>query len=270
MITPHTYFGVVLCLFAVYSTSHAAEPLIVAHRGLLNHAPENTLANFRACLELRPGFEFDVQKSKDGHLVCIHDDTVDRTTDGTGTVSEMTLAEIRELDAGNWFDPRFEGEKVPTINEVLKLIAEYRQFDILVAVDLKAEHVEADVVKLAVKYDVLDKLIFIGRTIAESKVRQRILETSTESPVAIVAHNAEEFSKAISDQAADWVYVRFLPSSEDIKNARNAKKKVFIAGPTVASELPENWRHTSDVGIDGILTDYPLELRSMLRADKKR
>lgn len=53
------------------------EPLIVAHRGLLNHAPENTLANFRACLELRIGFEFDVEKTKDGQLVCIHDGTVD-------------------------------------------------------------------------------------------------------------------------------------------------------------------------------------------------
>jgi glycerophosphoryl diester phosphodiesterase len=56
--------------------SVADEPLIVFHRGLLHHAPENTLANFRACLELRQGFESDVVKTKDGHLVCIHDDTV--------------------------------------------------------------------------------------------------------------------------------------------------------------------------------------------------
>ena len=62
----------------------AEPPLIVAHRGLLLHAPENTLANSRACLELRLGFEFDVEKTKDGHLVCIHDGTVDRTTNGTG------------------------------------------------------------------------------------------------------------------------------------------------------------------------------------------
>ena len=76
----------------------AANPpqaLIVAHRGLLRHAPENTLANFRACLELRLGFEFDVSQTKDGHLVCIHDDTVDRTTNGTGKVADLTLEEIR-------------------------------------------------------------------------------------------------------------------------------------------------------------------------------
>ncbi|MCC6509479.1 MAG: glycerophosphodiester phosphodiesterase, partial [Pirellulaceae bacterium] len=75
----------------------AGEPLVVAHRGLLQHAPENTLANFRACLELRLGFEFDVARTKDGQLVCIHDDTVDRTTDGKGLVSQLTLAEIQRL-----------------------------------------------------------------------------------------------------------------------------------------------------------------------------
>ena len=72
-----------LCLLAVQLCA-AEPPLIVAHRGLLLHAPENTLANFRACLELRLGFEFDVEKTKDGHLVCIHDGTVDRTANGTG------------------------------------------------------------------------------------------------------------------------------------------------------------------------------------------
>ncbi len=84
---------------------------IVAHRGLLRHAPENTLANFRACLELRLGFEFDVQRTRDGQLVCIHDETADRTTNGTGTVSEMTLEQIRRLDAGKWFDPKFAGKR---------------------------------------------------------------------------------------------------------------------------------------------------------------
>jgi len=71
-----------LWLLAVPLMSNAEDPLIVAHRGLLHHAPENTLAYFRACLELRIGFEFDVERTKDGQLVCVHDDTVDRTTNG--------------------------------------------------------------------------------------------------------------------------------------------------------------------------------------------
>lgn len=144
-------FAFVFCFATV---THASEPLIVAHRGLLHHAPENTLANFRACLELRLGFEFDVEITKDGVLVCIHDGTVDRTTNGHGKVADLTLEEIRHLDAGSWFDSKFANEKVPTINEVLQLIVEYKDHNVLIAVDIKAEQVAQDVVRMAVKHKV--------------------------------------------------------------------------------------------------------------------
>ena len=255
-----------LCLLAVPLMSIAAEPpLIVAHRGLLLHAPENTLANFRACLELRLGFEFDVERTNEGQLVCIHDDTVDRTTNGTGKVSELTLEAIRELDAGSWFDPKFVGEKVPTIDEVLKLIAEYKQYDVLIAVDLKAEGVEQDVVRLAETHKVLHKLLFIGRTISEPNVRDRIRSVSTKAHTAAVANNVEEFPKALDAPNADWVYFRYLPPLEQMEAVRSEGKRSFIAGITVSGNVPENWKHAVDVGIDGILTDYPLELAVVLR-----
>lgn len=224
----------ILIVSATYSHVNADDPLIVAHRGLLRHAPENTLANFRACLELRLGFEFDVQRTKDSQLVCIHDDTVDRTTNGTGKVSEMTLAQIRKLDAGGWFDPKFTEEKVPTVDEVLKLVSEYRQHDVLVAVDLKAENVGKDVVRLAEKHKVLDRLLFIGRTITEPKLRKQIKSASAKAHTAAVANDADEFPKTLAVQNADWVYVRFLPTIDQIKAVHRAKKRAFIAGPTVS------------------------------------
>ena len=253
---------------AVSANSNAAEPpqpLIVGHRGLLRHAPENTLANFRACLELRIGFEFDVERTKDGHLVCIHDSTVDRTTNGTGKVSELTLAEIKELDAGSWFDPKFTGEQVPTVEEVLQLIVQFKQHDVLIAVDLKAEDVGPDVVRLAEKQDVLHRLLFIGRTITEQKLRDQIGDASAKAHTAAVANNADEFPEALAATNADWVYVRFLPTTEQIDAVHKAKKRAFIAGATVAGNVPENWRHCTDVGLDAILTDFPLDLRSTKR-----
>ena len=84
-------------------------PLLVGHRGLLHQAPENTLAGFAACLELRVGFELDIRRTKDGHLVCLHDDDLRRTTNGKGSVAEFTLAELQQLDAGRGFDPSFAG-----------------------------------------------------------------------------------------------------------------------------------------------------------------
>src|SRR5262249_48598562 len=74
-------------------------PLVVGHRGLLKHAPENTLCNMRACLELRIGIELDVRRSKDGQLIVLHDDTLDRTTNGKGKACDFTLVELKKLDA---------------------------------------------------------------------------------------------------------------------------------------------------------------------------
>lgn len=93
---------------------------IWAHRGYSAVAPENTLAAFRAAETAgADGIELDIQLSRDGIPVVLHDETVDRTTDGRGTASDFTLPELRELDAGFWFDPAFAGEPLPSLEEVL-------------------------------------------------------------------------------------------------------------------------------------------------------
>jgi glycerophosphoryl diester phosphodiesterase len=260
-----------LLLIGILSSAVSAEEprsLIVAHRGLLQASPENTLSNFSACLELRLGFEFDVQRSKDGTLVCIHDLTVDRTTNGTGIVSKMTLKELRQLDAGSWFGAEFEGEQIPTIDEVLELIGKYRQHDVLIAVDIKANGVEADVVRLAEKHKVLHRLLFIGKTILSPQVRSALRRASKEAQVAAVANNPGEF-KAALNATADWVYVRYIATAEEVKAVHEANKKVFIAGSTVSGNNSDNWRKANEHGIDGILTDYPLQLRTTLQKQTK-
>lgn len=99
-------------------------PLLIAHRGGAAEAPENTLAAFSYSLALGiRWFELDVQVSKDGALVVIHDNSVDRTTNGTGEVGALTLEELRLLDAGAWFDSRYRGERIPTLREALDLCA---------------------------------------------------------------------------------------------------------------------------------------------------
>jgi glycerophosphoryl diester phosphodiesterase len=96
---------------------------VFAHRGARAVAPENTLPAFARALELgADGIELDVQCSADGHLVVMHDFAVDKTTDGTGPVAALTLAELRRLDAGRAFGPAFAGVRVPTLEEVLDLI----------------------------------------------------------------------------------------------------------------------------------------------------
>lgn len=102
-----------------------AIPPLIGHRGIAGLAPENTLASFRAAAALGVEMvEFDVRLSADGQPVVFHDDTLERTTDGTGAVAAHGLAELKRLDAGAWFSPQFGGERIATLDEVLLLCLE--------------------------------------------------------------------------------------------------------------------------------------------------
>jgi glycerophosphoryl diester phosphodiesterase len=102
-----------------------ALPRVIGHRGAAGAAPENTLASIAKAKELgAPWIEFDVKLTKDGHAILFHDDRLERTTDGQGWVAATTLAEIKGLDAGSWFDRSFRREPVPTFAEALALCAE--------------------------------------------------------------------------------------------------------------------------------------------------
>jgi len=93
---------------------------VIAHRGASAYAPENTLASFKRAKELQADwFELDCTLTKDGQIIVIHDDKVDRVTNAKGAVADMTLAELKKLDAGTWKDAKFAGEKLPTLAEAL-------------------------------------------------------------------------------------------------------------------------------------------------------
>lgn len=93
---------------------------VIAHRGASSYAPENTFAAFDRAIQLEANhIELDTQFTSDDHIVIIHDDTVDRTTNGLGPVINHTLAELQEFDAGSWFGAEFSGEQIPTFDAVL-------------------------------------------------------------------------------------------------------------------------------------------------------
>ncbi|WP_240643797.1 glycerophosphodiester phosphodiesterase [Antribacter gilvus] len=107
-------------------------PVVVAHRGNSSLAPQNTVAALDAAWRAGAGaIEIDVQLSADGVVVVIHDDTVDSTTDGSGAVADLTLAELRALDAGSWFSSHHAGERIPTLSEVLAFVAAHPGTDLL-------------------------------------------------------------------------------------------------------------------------------------------
>jgi len=107
------------------SSNRETIPLIIGHRGAMGHAPENTLASFRKAHELGATWvEFDVKLTADHEVIVLHDDTLDRTSNGSGCVSDITLAGIRGLDAGAWFSDEFAGEPVPSFTEAIRLLCD--------------------------------------------------------------------------------------------------------------------------------------------------
>jgi len=100
-------------------------PLVIAHRGYSRVAPENTLLAYQKAIEVGSDMvEMDINLTKDGELVMIHDHFLERTTNGKGLVQDHTLAELKQLDAGFHFQPRIEGARIPTVEEAIQLIQE--------------------------------------------------------------------------------------------------------------------------------------------------
>lgn len=116
--------------------------VIIAHRGASAYHPENTMSAFRAAYEMGAEMiELDVTLSKDGVPVVIHDETIDRTTNGKGLVSDFTLDELKNLDAGTWFSKKHAGEPIPTLEEVL----EFTRGKIALNIEVKPEAVTDEV-----------------------------------------------------------------------------------------------------------------------------
>lgn len=134
----------------------------VAHRGWSGRAPENTMAAFRMAFEASDiaWIELDVQLSKDGVPVVIHDFNLRRTTNGRGEVRDWTAAELASLDAGSWFSPKFKGESVPALDEVLREAKGKCKLNIELKTDGKRyPRIEEKVLERIIAYDMLDEVI---------------------------------------------------------------------------------------------------------------
>lgn len=125
----------------------SGQTVVFGHRGAKAYAPMNTIPAFELAYEQGAvGIELDVHRSKDGHPVIVHNFTVDETTDGAGTVTEMTLAELKSLDAGSWFSDEFTGVQIPTLDEVFEAVGQ----KLLVNVEIKFDDLETDGVEQVV------------------------------------------------------------------------------------------------------------------------
>lgn len=249
-------------------------PIIFAHRGASAHAPENTLAAFE--LALRQGadaVELDAKLTADGQIVVIHDQTVDRTTEGSGVVRKMSLTELRKLDAGSHFDISFQGEPVPTLEEVLKAIGQ------LTFINIELTNYASMTDALPQKSAALVKRLKLSRRVMFSSFNpialQRVRHLLPEVPIGLLA-----FPGSKGWLARSWfgrVLVRYQtlnPEHGDIterliKHMHSLGRGVL----TYTVNEPQEIRRLFELGVDGIFTDDPataLQQRTALQRSPTR
>ncbi|WP_068773585.1 glycerophosphodiester phosphodiesterase [Paenibacillus sp. FJAT-26967] len=241
--------------------SQAKQPLNIAHRGASGEAPENTLAAFKLGLEQGCGaYELDVHLSKDGQIVVIHDATIDRTTNGTGAVNEMTVEELKAFDAGSWFSETYTGERLPLLEEVFAMTPE----DIIINIEIKGSYnkqLEPILVELLRKTNRVDTVVISS---FDWKSLQLIKELEPQIKVGLLYNLRLQHHEKLAEAAGTDIFSLHPNGAkldpEDIQHAQAANLEVYVW--TVNTE--EQMALALKSGADGIITDYPGRLQALI------
>lgn len=256
------------------STAHwfpgADKPVVIfGHRGAAGVAPENTMAAFRVAVDQNVGFELDVTLSQDGRLVVIHDDSLDRTTNGKGFVDETPWTTISTLDAGKWMDERFAGEPVPDLPTVLATFAPTAIVDIEIKSPRTGKS-RADVAQAVARairdagavercfvtsFDpyVLEELRKADPTILRGQLTATFTGTHLRFIERVALRNLWLNGRAVPDMiAAEAEYIEERGGGW----VRAMQRRGYaILAWTVNS--PQQMVYLADIGVDGIITDHP-------------
>ena len=241
--------------------------ILCAHRGLDDSAPENTVAAFDGALAKGMAIELDIQRTADDHLVVVHDPTVDRTTNGSGEIAAMSLAEVKALDAGSWYGSQFAGQRVLTLDEVSELVSSRRPVSPSIALDVKhlAPGTIGMIRDVLEAHDLIEDVVVIGAVLRSTDLRRQFRETSIRFQCAVVAESPEEIDQALDDVYSTWVYVRFVPAGQDVVQVNRGGKRVLVSGPEVSLDINrayEAWKSGADV----VLTWHPTKLAELVRS----
>lgn len=236
---------------------------VYAHRGASAYAPENTLASFREALARGTDWlEMDVQLSRDGVPIVLHDDTLDRTTDGRGKPGDFTLEELRRLDAGAWFsaDRRFGGERIPTLREVLAMA---REAGVRVFPETKSPEFSPGVERAlldALRAEGMLERSAIQSFSAESLDRLRSAAPSVPLAALFTGREPSIEPPPANAEIVAPPYQLLLARPSLVDAAHKAGRKVV----PYAVDDPETIRRLADMGIDGLITNTPDVARQVL------
>lgn len=252
-----------------HSLWYSSDPLIIAHRGASRRAPENTVAAFRLAAELgADAIELDAKLTADGHVVILHDQTLDRTTGGQGRVADHTLAQVKALEAGAHFSAEFAGEPVPTLEEVLEAVGSR----LLVNVEMG---------NYATPMDRLPEVVV--EAVRRQGLQGRVLLSSF-NPLALrrAARVAPDIPRALllKPGGPSWLRLAFLLLSrgdfvnlhESLVTAQGVARHVRSGRRVIAWTVndPARMEDVLRSGVHGLITDEPDVARGALDDVRRR
>ena len=243
-------------------------PVIFAHRGASAYAQENTLAAFELALEQgADGIELDAKLSADGHVVVIHDATVDRTTGAHGRVRDLSLADLRALEAGSSFSDARRGENIPALEEVFEAVGKRTFINIeLTNYTTPRDRLVDSVCTLVKKFGLQDSVLFSSFFASNLSRARRILP---EVPRGLLAWNgflgawARSFGFAFGQYQALHSNLKDA-TRQQVQRVHRLKRRVHVWTVNTAADMRRlfNW------GVDGIITDDP-QLAVRVRGESK-
>ncbi|MDP6447271.1 MAG: glycerophosphodiester phosphodiesterase family protein [Pirellulaceae bacterium] len=209
---------------------------IIAHRGASHERPECTIVSLQRAIEVKAtAVEVDVRTSKDGVLFILHDTTLDRTTNGKGKASLLTVDELKRLDAGAWFDKKYQNERIPTLQEVL--VAAKGKIDVLLDLKEQGDRYDRQVVKLVREFGEPRRTIVGVRSVEQARRFRKLLPDAQQLGLIPTSNDIEAFRTAGVETIRLWP--RWIESQgvSLVRRVRKSGAQLHLNGST--GELDE-------------------------------
>ena len=244
---------------------HLPRPIIIAHRGASLHAPENTMEAYRLAMQQgADGIELDTKLTADGEVIAIHDQTVDRTTNGHGRVATFSLADLRALDAGSFFSEQFRGAKIPTLNEVLEVFGKQGFINIeLTNYSTPRDQLVEKICALVQKHNLQKKILFSSFFASNLKRAAHLLPEVPRGLLALRGWKgmwARSFGFMFGEFQASHPYITDV-NPPQVARVHKLKRRIHVWTANSEQDLLrlKNW------SVDGIFTDDPLTAVRVIR-----
>ena len=247
----------------LYNLGSSASPVVIAHRGFSEEAPENSFAAFQKAIDAKAEMiELDVRLSSDGEFVVFHDKKLNRTSEGRGVLKSFTAKELTELDNGSWFSRKFSRERIPLLKDILPLTKRGIGINIEIKPDVTGYDgfsVAEEIVRLVARYKATNRVMFSSfnhhMMKAIKRIDSNIVTGILYNPIADFRHSPSQL--AARAHADIFICSKYQLNGDVMHDAHKENCRVYVYGVKSERDVARMVRS----GVDGIIADNPAMVR---------